>query len=372
MVDLTVGEESTQPSSLSVDRDGEMRNSNGEEISATGPLRASNAFSNSSSSHTEEDTEVVTRRVQPMRRAHLQREQQHDDESEKEESTEEAPSDEENCSKRTSNKEPQARPHRGRRRKHPVKVVTYSELEKKQPTMAKKVLDYYKDPRERASVHVCALSLDGKCKYMSKYSRGVFNHIQWHGDDNLSVVKIVDYPVPRDSRIHECTIKSYSDLKKDHPELAKRVLSLYNDRYKKLNRNVHLCGLCTGSKDKYISYSSSEVRGHMASKHPNQPTSIVKVVGYPGSKQKTFHDYVVMTHAELYEKDRKLARRALDMYYESNCKSRAHFCGLTISGECDYASVKGINVQGHIKHNHSRAKTPVAVYRIAKYPSKTI
>ena len=108
----------------------------------------------------------------------------------------------------------------------------------------------------------------------------------------------------------------------------------------------------------------------MASKHPNQPTSIVKVVGYPGSKQKTFHDYVVMTHAELYEKDRKLARRALDMYYESNCKSRAHFCGLTISGECDYASVYGINIQGHIKHNHSRVGDPVQVYKITEYPPK--
>ena len=94
--------------------------------------------------------------------------------------------------------------------------------------------------------------------------------------------------------------------------------------------------------------------------------------GYPGQKLKTSPDYVVMTHAELHQRDPNLAQRAKDLYYmyEINCERRVHFGGLTLTGECEYASVKPICVRSHIKHNHSHVRQVVSVHKITGYPPK--
>ena len=80
----------------------------------------------------------------------------------------------------------------------------------------------------------------------------------------------------------------------------------------------------------------STARKHIARKHPNQSMSIVKIAGYPGLNQNTFHDYLVMTHAELYKEEPKPVQQAMDLYYEHNCKNRVISFGLTIT-VCDYA-----------------------------------
>ena len=187
-------------------------------------------------------------------------------------------------------------------------VVTYSELTKKRPSMAKKVSDYYNDPRSNGLVHLCGLFLDGECNYMSKYSRYVLNHMKNH-KSNISMVKIADYPVRTDSIIQECLTKTYYDLKRHHPELAKKVLNLYNDRKKKCKSNIYLCGLYLQGKCEYISYLSTKAKLHMARNHPFCPVLIVKIVDYPKSNQKDF----VAIHTELNERQPDRAEKALDL-----------------------------------------------------------
>ena len=85
--------------------------------------------------------------------------------------------------------------------------------------MVKKVLHYYDNIRRAASVHLCGLFLNGKCEYMSKESRSVRRHLPCHRDNKLSVVKIVDYPGPRDSMLHEYITKSYCHLNKHDSDL---------------------------------------------------------------------------------------------------------------------------------------------------------
>ena len=184
---------------------------------------------------------------------------------------------------------------------------------------------------------------------------------------------VVDYHVPRDSSIHECITKSYSHLNKRHPGLAKRVFSLYSEpRNKKRKLNIHLCGLCLSCKCKYISHRATHVREHIASKHPNLPISIIKIVEYPGSKQRTKYDFVHMTHAELQQKDPELAQRALDLYYEHNCMNRAHFCGLVLTGKCNYVSINVCRVHCHIEKIHPQVKQPVPIYKVTEYPPRPL
>ena len=139
--------------------------------------------------------------------------------------------------------------------------------------MTKKVLNYCNDPKSYGCIHVYRWFPYGKCKYISKTSRQVLNNMQCHGDNDLSMAKIVGYPV-------------------------------------------------------------------------------------------------IMTHAKMKQKDPILAQRALDMYYESNHIARVHFCGLTIKGQCEYASKRSTDVPRRIKNNHSRTKEPVAAYKITQYPPK--
>ena len=71
-------------------------------------------------------------------------------------------------------------------------------------------------------------------------------------------------------------------------------------------------------------------------------------MGYPGQKLKNSQDYVVMTHDDLHKSDPKLAQRAIDLYFSYNCNNKTHFSGLTLTGECKYASINGFRVHDHI------------------------
>ena len=127
--------------------------------------------------------------------------------------------------------------------------------------------------------------------------------------------------------------------------------------------------MCPGRKCKYISCRASDVKGHISCMHPKQSIPIIKIVGYPGSKQINPLHYVGMTHAKLHQKDPKLAQQALYLFYKHNCNNRVHFCGLTIESQCDYVSVITTSVHKHIKRNHPVEK-PVQIYKITEYPSK--
>ena len=367
LIDLTIDETSNGPNSSSVD----MEEAVGSErdTSTTNILQgSSNGSSDSSSSDEDVDMDENTGRVQSIKRAHLEENLHGKDELQLAEV-----SRDESISEATLSKVPQARPQKGPKSKQSFEVITYSQLEKKQPSMAKEVLHYYHDPRHPGMVHLCGLFLDGKCDYMKKKSTKVLNHLKRHVESNISAVKVIDYPLPRDRMIHKCVTKSYSDLKKDHPELAKRVLSYYKDGKNRYKCNIHLCALCLVGKWEYIAYDAKNVRRHIACKHPNQEISVVKVVAYPGSKQRNSHDYVVMTYAELRQRQPGLAQQAMDFYYKNKYKCRAHICGLTLSGECDYhASFLDRSVRHHAKKHHSRVNPPVAVYKVIEYPPKHI
>ena len=41
--------------------------------------------------------------------------------------------------------------------------------------------------------------------------------------------------------------------------------------------SVQLCGLCLGSKCKFIAYDDTNVKGHVAPNHPNESDTIVKI-----------------------------------------------------------------------------------------------
>ena len=70
--------------------------------------------------------------------------------------------------------------------------------------------------------------------------------------------------------------------------------------------------------------------------------------------ENTCLDYLVMTYAELNQKDPKLVQQELDLYCKGNSNDgKVHFCGLAITGDCDYVSVVTIAMHHHIKRVHS-------------------
>ena len=81
----------------------------------------------------------------------------------------------------------------------------------------KKLLDYCKDDKFMAFIHLCGLFLDGDCDYMSKYSQEILKHMKHHKIDNISAVKVVEYySVSRDEMIYKYRTEFYSDLIKCH------------------------------------------------------------------------------------------------------------------------------------------------------------
>ena len=87
---------------------------------------------------------------------------------------------------------------------------------------------------------------------------------------------------------------------------------------------------------------------------------MIKVVSYPGEREKTYHEYEQMTYAELKSKRRKVAGKVLKYYYENNFRGKVHLCG-----SCDYFSYDGKAVRDHVASHHPPT---TRVYKIIEYP----
>ena len=52
-----------------------------------------------------------------------------------------------------------------------LEIITFSQLEQKDKDAAQRVLDFYRDERQRCSVHICSRFMNGECRYMTKDTR---------------------------------------------------------------------------------------------------------------------------------------------------------------------------------------------------------
>ena len=87
---------------------------------------------------------------------------------------------------------------------------------------------------------------------------------------------------------------------------------------------------------------------------------MIKVVGYPGGRERTRHKYKQMTYADLKSKRSKVAGEVLTYYHDQNRRRKVHLCG-----SCDYFSNNGSHVREHIAFHHPPT---TAIYKIIQYP----
>ena len=243
---------------------------------------------------------------------------------------------------------------------HSPKIITYCQLEAKVKDQAKLVLDQYRDERQQGSVHVCSRFMSGKCHYMTKNSQRLYNHMKSHHPNSKHPgYKITEYPGFKDHKTIDFVTKPYSELKQIDPQLADQVLALFKRPQNRNKQKVHLCGHFVQGKCQYLSISTSHVKCHMANKH-SRTLPMIKIVGYPGERERTRHSYDQMTYAELKSKRSKVADQVLKYYYGLNCRQKVHLCG-----SCDYFSNNGHSVREHIALHHPPT---TSVYKIIQYP----
>ena len=280
----------------------------------------------------------------------------------KESSEDEDSSDDEASS--SSNRRPVktgARNRGSRGNSYPLEIITFSQLEQKDKDGAQRVLDLYRDERMNGSVLICSRFMSGKCRYMSTNSTNVLRHMKSrHPKEKHPVYQITQYPGFKDCKTNDFVTQSYPELKKTDPKLADEVLALYKRPQNKSKQKVHLCGHFVRGKCQYLSTNTSDVKSHMSSKH-SRTLPMIKIVGYPGERKRTYHEYEQMTHAELKSKRSKVADQVLKYYYHYNCQRKVHLCG-----SCDFFS----NATNAVRHHVARRHPPTTrVYKIIDYPS---
>ena len=243
---------------------------------------------------------------------------------------------------------------------HSFESITFSQLEEKDKEGAQRVLDLYRDERQQTLVRICSHFMGGKCRFMSKNSTDLFRHMKSrHPTEKHPGYKITDYPGFKDRKISDFVTKPYSQLKQTDPRLAEEVLALYKRPQNKKKQKVHLCGHFVRGKCQYLSISTGHVKCHMARKH-SRTLPIIKIVGYPGERERTRHKYEQMTYADLKSKRSKVADQVLKYYYDHNCPGKVHLCG-----SCDHFSFYGRHVSDHVASHHPPT---TRVYKIIQYP----
>ena len=241
-----------------------------------------------------------------------------------------------------------------------LEIITFNHLEQKDKDAAQRVLDLYKDERQQGSVHVCSRFMSSKCRYMSKDAREVSKHMKCHHpNEKHPGYKITQYPGFKDRKICDFVTKTYSQLKLTDPQLAEEVLALYTRPQNKKKLKVHLCGHYVRGKCQYFSISTARVESHMA-RHHARVLPMIKIVGYPGERERTFYKYEQMTYAELKSKKSDVADEVLKYYYDHNCQRKVRLCG-----SCDYFSYCGKAVRYHVASHHPPT---TRVYKIIDYP----
>ena len=238
--------------------------------------------------------------------------------------------------------------------------ITFSQLEQKDREGAQRVLDLYRDERQNGYVRTCSRFMSGKCRFMSKSSTDVFRHMKSrHPNEKHPGYKITQYPGFKDLKAHDFVTKPYSQWKRTDPRLAEEALALYTRPQNKKKQKVHLCGHFILGKCQYFSLRAREVKGHMARKH-SRALPMIKIVGYPGERERTRHSYDQMTYAELKSKRSKVADQVLKYYYENKFRGKVHLCG-----SCDYFSYASTVVRDHVARHHP---TTTRIYKIIQYP----
>ena len=241
-----------------------------------------------------------------------------------------------------------------------LEMMKFNQLEEKDKEGAQRVLDLYRDERQQAFVHICSRFMSGKCRFMSKSSQNLSRHMKSrHPKEKHPGYKITQYPGFKDLKAHDFVTKPYSQLKQTDPQLAKEVLALYKRPQNKKKQKVHLCGHFDRGKCQYLSTNTGHVKSHMAKKH-SRALPMIKIVGCPGVKEKTYYKYEQMTYAEVKSKRSNLADEVLKYYYENKFRGKVHLCG-----SCDYFSYSGQAVRDHIASHHPPT---THVYKIIEYP----
>ena len=233
-----------------------------------------------------------------------------------------------------------------------LEIITFNQLEQKDKDAAQRVLDFYRDERQQGSVLICSRFIRGKCRYMTKNSNDL-------SKEKHPGCKITQYPGFKDLKAYDFVTKPHSQLKQTDPQLAEKVLALFKRPQNKKKQNVHLCGHFDRGKCQYFSTNTSRVKMHMASRH-SRTLPMIKIVGYPGQREKTYHEYEQMTYAELKSKRSKVADEVLKYYYENKFRGKVHLCG-----SCDYFSYNGHKVHDHVALHHPLT---TLVYKIIEYP----
>ena len=254
---------------------------------------------------------------------------------------------------------------RGRKRNvHSLESITFSQLEEKDKEGAQRVLDLYRDERQQALVHICSHFMSGKCRYMSEISTDLLRHMKSrHPNEKHPGYKITEFPGFKDRKISDFVTKPYSQLKQTDPRLAEEVLAVFKRPQNKNRKKVHLCGHFARGKCQYFSTNTANVKTHMARKH-SRTLPMIKIVGYPGERERTGHSYEQMTYAELKSKRSKVADEVLKYYYENKFRGKVHLCG-----SCDHFSYCGKAVLNHIASHHPPS---TRVYKIIEYPPLTL
>ena len=310
--------------------------------------------------HQSQSSSRLPRRAQPSKLQEPATDSEDSSDDEDSSDTEDSPGDETFLSSRRQLGKTGARSRKRTGRGVSFEIMKFNQLELKDKDGAQRVVDLYRDDRGTRSVHVCSHFISGKCRYTSKRSRELFRHMKsHHPKEKHPGYKITEYPGFEDRKVYEFVTKPYSQLKQTDPRLAEEVLGLNKRPQNKKKQKVHLCGHFVRGKCQYLSISTSHVKCHMANKH-SRTLPMIKIVGYPGERERTRHSYDQMTYAELKSKRSKVADEVLKYYYDHNCPGKVHLCG-----SCDYFSYSGQAVRGHIARHHPPT---TSIYKIIQYP----
>ena len=153
-------------------------------------------------------------------------EDEEDDDDDEESSEDEDSSDDEASS--SSNRRPVKTGARRKGNVHSLETITFSQFEEKDKDGAQRVLDFYRDDRRQALVHICSLFMGGKCTYMCKDTRDLSRHMKsFHPKEKHPGYKITEYPGFEDRKVYDFVTKTYSELKKTDSKLADEALALY-------------------------------------------------------------------------------------------------------------------------------------------------
>lgn len=166
---------------------------------------------------------------------------------------------------------------------------TYCDLSKCNPQLAKVVLKYYFDSKNKKNlnIHLCGLSREGSCDYLYYSGREVRQHMRLKHPDkkDLPVIKVVGYPGHRGYTHHKYEHLTYFQLRETKPLLAERVLQFYLKTCRKKRARVHFCGLSLHDQCCYISYSGIKVSKHIKFHHSEKEVPVYKVIRYPDESQ---------------------------------------------------------------------------------------